>query len=168
MMLAGVIGSNLIAVYLGFFRKFTVVERQEGPHTFIFRRVPLKGMGASLTNAAEIRALLHYYGIKEFRQFRVFVPELSANSHNKLGWVVPNRCRKQVAKIQGDIHIELLPVQRCMVIDFPRQGVLPFYIGVMRARRVFAKYRAIHDYNDAEIYAGHFESKTVYAQPIRK
>lgn len=157
----------LIAVFLGSFVKLAVAERRLGPFTIAYRALTPVQAATQMTASLNIRLLLKKFGVRDCRQFIVFPSKIDdANAVSKFGWAVPAQYRGRLHKIPN-VAIEHLPACQCMVIYFPRGGMLASSVGFLRARRLFERHRRTHGYRSTQIYIERLGTQTLFAQPIQ-
>jgi len=166
--LLGALGGVLIVVlgglaWLGALSPVEVQERDMGPYQFVYVQEPSTDSGriAQLTDA--LGARLEAGGITQRRPAQQYYPT-GRGIQNQIGFVVEQSVGPEV--LDAETFLRPIPVQRCMVVEFPFRNRLSFMVGYFRVDPALRKYLAGKKYAETSAMVILDGDKILYLEPI--
>jgi hypothetical protein len=151
-----------VAAYMGAFRRVDIAEQDKGPFTFVYRDMAAGDMSKVGEITTALNAELESQGFVNRKPLDIFYPD----GRGEIGFEIEGVSPDRISALSTDSKLKEVPVQRCMVSEFPWRNRMSFLVGYFKVDPALAKYREQHGYRKAEAMALNNGSVIVYMQPI--
>lgn len=153
-----------VLAYMGAFERIEISEKDQGPFTFVYRDMSAGGMSKVREMTTALDLLLESRGVTHRRPLDVFFPD----QRGEIGFAVEGALPAQLTLLAAEAKVREIPVQRCMVAEFPWRNPLSFVVGYFKVDPALAKHRNAHGYKKVEALALNNGDVIVYMQPIAR
>ncbi len=151
-----------VAAYMGSFQRIDIIERDEGPFTFLYRDMAAGDMSKVGDITTALNAELESRGFAHRKPLDIFYPD----GRGEIGFVIEDVSPDRIAALAADSRLKEIPVQRYMVTEFPWRNRMSFLVGYFKVDPALASYRERHGYRKVEALALNDGHDIVYMQPI--
>jgi len=150
--------------YMGAFERIDIAEKDQGPFTFIYRDMAAGDMGKVGEITTALDSLLKSQGVTRRKPLDIFFPD----GRGEIGFAVDGALPEQLTTLADEAKVREIPVQRCMVAEFPWRNPISFVVGYFKVEPALAKHRSAHGYKKVEALALNNGDVIVYMQPIAR
>ncbi len=159
-----VVAFVILVTYLGAFTHISVQEQAEGPFILLYQESSSSSMKEVGMITSQLDKLLTKQGLSQRQPLDVFYPD----GHAEIGFAVNSISVEQLSTISLQAKLKQIPVQKCMVVNFPWRNKLSFVVGYFKVNAALNSYRKSHGYQKTEAYVLNKGNTIVYMQPVVK